>query len=48
MIQGLTRREREITDIEEIIKILEKENAELTGIENAEFICGDASAAPKN
>ena len=26
MIQGLTRREREITDIEEIIKILEKEN----------------------
>ena len=26
MVQGLTRREREITDIEEIIKILEKEN----------------------
>ena len=26
MIQGLTRREREITDLEEIIKILEKEN----------------------
>ena len=26
MIQGLTRREREITDIEEIIKILKKEN----------------------
>ena len=26
MIQGLTRREREITDIEEIIKILEREN----------------------
>ena len=27
MVQGLTRREREITDIEEIIKILEKENS---------------------
>ena len=26
MVQGLTRREREITDSEEIIKILEKEN----------------------
>ncbi len=26
MIQGLTRREREITDLEQIIKILEKEN----------------------
>lgn len=26
MVQGLTRREREITDIEAIIKILEKEN----------------------
>lgn len=26
MVQGLTRREREITDLEEIIKILEKEN----------------------
>ena len=26
MVQGLTRREREITDIEEIVKILEKEN----------------------
>ena len=26
MVQGLTRREREITNIEEITKILEKEN----------------------
>lgn len=26
MVQGLTRREREITDLEQIIKILEKEN----------------------
>ena len=32
MVQGLTRREREITDIEEIIKILENPEDKMAGL----------------